>query len=67
MRTPIRSLRKIGPATEAALNFAGILDAEILQEVGPDIAYTALISSGHASHFIGYYVLVMATIGSPLE
>lgn len=65
MTTPISSLRNLGPAMEAAFARAGITSAEALRDLGTDAAYAALLQSGHAPHFIGYYVLEMALQGRP--
>ncbi len=63
--TPISSIRNLGPATEAAFLRAGIPSAEALRALGADAAYLALMRSGTAPHFIGYYVLVMGLQGRP--
>lgn len=65
MTTPISSLRNLGPAMEAAFARAGILSAEALRDLGTDDAYRALLTSGHAPHFISFYVLEMALQGRP--
>lgn len=65
MTTPISSLRNLGPAMEAAFARAGIDSAEALRDLGTDAAYAALLRSGHAPHFISYYVLEMALQGRP--
>ncbi len=63
--TPISSIRNLGPATEAALNAAGVPDAELLRKMGADAAYALLLANGQPAHFIGYYVLHMALQGRP--
>lgn len=63
--TPISSIRNLGPATEQALNAAGIPDAEALREIGAHEAYRRLLANGERPHFIGYYVLHMALQGRP--
>ncbi len=65
MPDPISSIRNLGPATEAALNAAGIASAEDLRALGADAAYAALLRHGERPHFISYYVLVMALQGRP--
>lgn len=61
----ISSIRNLGPAIEKALNDAGILTAEALQDIGADAAYVRLMENGGKPHFIGYYVLHMALQGRP--
>lgn len=63
--TPISTIPNLGPATEAAFARAGIDSAERLREIGADDAYLALLRSGAAPHFIGYYVIVMGLQGRP--
>jgi DNA transformation protein and related proteins len=63
--TAISSIRNLGPATEAAFQRAGILDAETLRSLGADAAYAQLLANGERPHFIGYYVLVMGLQGRP--
>lgn len=65
MSTPISTLRNLGPAMEGAFARAGIHSAEALRELGTDAAYAALLNSGHAPHFISFYVLEMALQGRP--
>lgn len=64
-RTPVSSIRNLGPAMEAAFARAGIHSAEELRALGPDDAYARLLATGHRPHFIGYYVLVMGLQGRP--
>ena len=64
-KTPISSIRNLGPAFEAACKRAGIHSAEELREIGPDAAYRQLLETGTKPHFIGYYVLVMGLQGRP--
>ena len=63
--TPIRSIRNLGPAAEAAFARAGIASAEEVRALGADAAYAALLKAGERPHFIGYYVLVMGLQGRP--
>ena len=65
MSTPVSSIRNLGPASEAAFARAGIHSAEEVQAMGADAAYLALMHTGTAPHFIGYYVLVMGLQGRP--
>ncbi len=61
----LTSIPNIGPATAKALTEAGIADAASLRRIGAHDAYRALLISGHAPHFIGYYVLHMGLQGRP--
>jgi len=63
--SPVTSIPNLGPASEAAFARAGIHSAEAIRAMGADAAYMALLSSGSAAHFIGYYVLVMGLQGRP--
>ncbi|MGO4908678.1 TfoX/Sxy family protein [Pseudorhodobacter sp. W20_MBD10_FR17] len=63
--TPVSSIPNLGPATEAAFAKVGIHSAEQLRRLGADAAYLALLKSGTAPHFIGYYVIVMGLQGRP--
>ena len=65
MKTPVSSIRNLGPAYETACTAAGILSAEDLHALGADAAYAKLLESGSKPHFIGYYVLVMALQNRP--
>jgi len=65
MTDPVSSIRNLGPAYEAACARAGIHSAQSLRDLGPDVAYAALLKSGMKPHFIGYYVLVMGLQGRP--
>lgn len=65
MRTPVSSIRNLGPAFEESCTNAGIPDAETLRDLGADAAYAKLLQHGTRPHFIGYYVLVMALQGRP--
>lgn len=65
MRTPVSSIRNLGPAFEAACARAGIHSAEELRALGADETYTRLLQTGTKPHFIGYYVLVMGLQGRP--
>lgn len=61
----IRTLRNLGPASEAAFLRAGIRTAEEILEMGADAAYARLLEAGERPHFIGFYVLHMAVQGRP--
>lgn len=65
MKTPVSSIRNLGPAVEASCTKAGIHSAEDLRAIGADAAYAKLLQTGTQPHFIGYYVLVMALQGRP--
>lgn len=65
MASPVSSIPNLGPASEAAFARAGITSAEQIRAMGADAAYLALLRSGSAPHFIGYYVLVMGLQGRP--
>ncbi len=65
MDDPLTAIANIGPATAAALVKAGVPTASALRAMGADAAYRALLASGQAPHFIGYYVLHMALQGRP--
>lgn len=65
MRTPVSTIRNLGPAVEAACTAAGIPDAETLRALGADAAYAKLLGSGTKPHFIGYYAMVMGLLGRP--
>lgn len=64
-KTPVSSIKNLGPAYEEACTRAGIHSAEELRALGADDAYAKLLKSGSRPHFIGYYVLVMALQGRP--
>jgi hypothetical protein len=64
-KTPISTIRNLGPASEAGFAKAGIDSAEDLRALGADAAYLRLLQSGTAAHFIGYYALVMGLQGRP--
>ncbi|MDR0808078.1 MAG: TfoX/Sxy family protein [Gemmobacter sp.] len=65
MSDPVSSIHNLGPASEAAFARAGIHSAAALRAMGADSAYLALMRSGAAPHFIGYYALVMGLQGRP--
>ncbi len=64
-KTPISSIRNLGPAVESACHRAGIPDAETLRQIGAHEAYRKMLETGSQAHFIGYYVLHMALQGRP--
>ena len=55
MKSPVSSIRNLGPAFEKSCAQAGIHDAEHLRRLGPEAAYAKLLQSGMKPHFIGYY------------
>lgn len=61
----LTTIPNVGPATAKALIAAGVPDATALRRIGAHDAYRALLVSGHAPHFIGYYVLHMGLQGRP--
>lgn len=65
MKTPVSSIRNLGPAVAQACAAADIHDAETLRSLGPDVAYAKMITAGMRPHFIGYYALVMGLQGRP--
>lgn len=65
MADPISSIRNLGPAMEDAFIKAGIPDADTLRAMDPDFAYSTLLQSGHAPHFIAYYAMIMGLQGRP--
>lgn len=64
-KTPVSSLRNLGPAVESACTRAGIDSAEMLRDLGAHEAYRRLLATGARPHFISYYVLHMALQGRP--
>ena len=62
---PVRTIRNLGPAMEAALGRVGIHSADELRALGADAAYARLLASGSRPHFIAYYVMVMGLQGRP--
>lgn len=64
-KTPVSSIRNLGPASDASFARAGIHSAEELREMGPDAAYAKLLATGSRPHFIGYYAMVMGLQGRP--
>lgn len=65
MKTPVSSLKNLGPATERACARAGIDSAEALRTLGADEAYSRLLAHGEKPHFIGYIALVLGLMGRP--
>ena len=65
MKTPLSTLRNIGPAMELSLQNAGVSSVEAFQTMGADAAYARLLEAGARPHFIVYYVLHMALQGRP--
>lgn len=64
-KSPVSSLRNLGPAVQAACTRAGITGAEDLRDLGAHEAYRRMMKTGTPPHFIGYYVLHMALQGRP--
>lgn len=61
----IRSIRNLGPKSEATFARAGIASAEELRSLGADAAYLRAIKAGMRPHFISYYALVLGLQGRP--
>tara|TARA_R110000868_G_scaffold408790_1_gene692472 strand:- start:26399 stop:26845 length:447 start_codon:yes stop_codon:yes gene_type:complete len=61
----IRTIRNLGPKSEATFARAGITSAEELRSMGADQAYLAAMRAGMRPHFIGYYALVLGLQGRP--
>ena len=59
MTTPIRSIRNLGPAMEAACHAAGIMDAETLRALGADEAYARMIAQGHRPHMMAFSAIAL--------
>lgn len=64
-KTPIETIRNLGPSTAEAFARAGIYSAEELHRFGPDVAYAKLLEHGSKPHFIAYYCLVLGLQGRP--
>lgn len=64
-RSPVSTIRNLGPATESAFARIGITSAEALREMGADAAYSRWLKAGLPAHFIGYYALVMGLQARP--
>lgn len=63
MTTPIRSIRNLGPAMEAACHAAGVMDAETLHAVGADAAYARMIAHGHRPHVLAFSAMALGLQG----
>ncbi|MGR3794407.1 TfoX/Sxy family DNA transformation protein [Vannielia sp. SX4] len=64
-RSPVSSIRNLGPAMEASCARAGIHSAEELAALGTDETYRRLLKNGARPHFIAYYVIEMGLQGRP--
>lgn len=64
-KTPVSTIRNLGPAMEAAFAEVGIDSAETLRALGTDAAYRKLLEAGTRPHFIAYYVIEMGLQGRP--
>ena len=58
-KTPISSIRNLGPVSAGQFAKAGITSAEEVRSLGADRAYQRLLAAGIRPHFIGYYALVL--------
>jgi len=65
MKSPVSSIRNLGPASDQSYARAGITSAEQLRDLGPDTAYFRYLNAGGTAHFIGYYAMVMGLQGRP--
>ncbi len=65
MSEPVSSIRNLGPAADSGYGRAGIDTAEMLRDLGADVAYGRYLAAGGQAHFIGYYALVMGLQGRP--
>ncbi|MGS4946728.1 TfoX/Sxy family DNA transformation protein [Meridianimarinicoccus sp. RP-17] len=63
MTDPIRSIRNLGAAMEAACHAAGIMDAETLRALGADAAYAQMIAHGHRPHVLAFSALALGLQG----
>lgn len=63
MTEPIRSIRNLGPAMEAACHAAGIMDAAALCTLGADDAYARMIAHGHKPHVVAFSALALGLQG----
>jgi len=63
MANPIRSIRNLGAAMEAACHAAGIMDADALRGLGADTAYARMIAHGHRPHVVAFSALALGLQG----
>ncbi len=62
-KTPVSSIRNLGPVSARQFAKAGIASAEEVRSLGADRAYQRLLAAGVRPHFIGYYALVLGLQG----
>ncbi len=62
-KTPVSSIRNLGPVSARQFAKAGITSAEEIRSLGADRAYQRLLAAGIRPHFIGYYALVLGLQG----
>lgn len=62
-KTPVSSIRNLGPVSAGQFAKAGITSAEEVRSLGADRAYHRLLAAGVRPHFIGYYALVLGLQG----
>ena len=58
-KTPVSSIRNLGPVSSRQFAKAGITSADEIRSLGADRAYQRLLATGVRPHFIGYYALVL--------
>jgi hypothetical protein len=63
VKAPIRSIRNLGAAMEAACHAAGIMDADALRGLGADTAYARLIAHGHRPHVLAFSAMALGLQG----
>jgi hypothetical protein len=63
VKAPIRSIRNLGAAMEAACHAAGIMDADALHALGADTAYARLIAHGHKPHVLAFSAMALGLEG----
>ena len=62
-KSPVSSIRNLGPVSARQFAKAGITSAEKVRSLGADRAYQRLVAAGARPHFIGYYALVLGLQG----
>ena len=62
-KTPVSSIRNLGPVSARQFAKAGITSAEEVRSLGAYGAYQRLLAAGVRPHFIGYYALVLGLQG----
>ncbi len=62
-KSPVSTIRNLGPVSARQFAKAGITSAEEVRSLGADRAYQRLLAAGVRPHFIGYYALVLGLQG----